>query len=337
MAFKTSTRVQSEASDKPKVNWDELNSYVVETAGLQERETLVGVVAGLVDVGIQAQEDAAMPFVGSEEDEAAEIEKNPSTYFKDEYDPVQKKTVRMKCWPQKPVQCVAVAIDFPDIVVDKGQFFGESNPQPLRLWLGGQFYTENTGTVVARPTPLKEVNLEKDRSKKGVWSFSPLHLFYKMAKDAKLIKPGEAFKPQDIDQLLGKAFQFEAQVHFKEHKGKEYYTEYVKYVGALGRGQSAPESENLFMVQFDDENDPEALKQVRSHVINTMKKALNLDTSIVRKELDLEPNGLTVAGYKAAEAPEAPKEEPKVKKTAEKPKKAVAPPPAEDDDGDAPF
>lgn len=337
MAFKTSTRVQTSGTEHPQVQWDELNKHVVEAAGLQERETLVGVVSGIVDLGIQAQEDAAMEFKGSEEDEAAEIEKNPNTYFKDDYDYVQKKTVRMKCWPQKPVQCVAVAVDFPDIEVDKGQFFGTPNPQPLRLWLGGQFYMESTGTVVARPTPLKEVNLEKDRSKKAMWSFSPLHLFYKMAKDSKLIKPGEVFKPQDIDQLLGKAFQFEAQVYFKEHKGKEYYTEYVKYVGALGRGQAAPESDNLFIVQFDEENDPDALKQVRSHVINTMKKALNLDTSVIRKELDLEENGLTVAGYKAAETPSTPKAEPKVKKTAEKPKKAAPPPADWDDDGDLPF
>jgi hypothetical protein len=67
----------------------ESNKFVIEEAGLQERETLVGVVAGIVDVGIQPQEDAEMPFVGSDEDEAEEIERNPRTYFKDEFDPWQ--------------------------------------------------------------------------------------------------------------------------------------------------------------------------------------------------------------------------------------------------------
>lgn len=333
MAFKTVAVGQSSGGDRPQVDWNEVNSYVVEAAGLQERETLIGVVAGVVDLGIQIQEDAEVAFVGTEEDELAEIEKNPNTYFKDGFDPQSKKTTRMKCWPQKPIQSVAVAVDFPDIEIDKGKFFGTSNPQPLRLWMGGQFYMESTGLVIARPTPLKVVNLEKDRSKKAVWSFSPLHLFYKMAKDAKLIKPGESFLPNNIDQLVGKAFQFEAQVHFKEHKGKEYYTEYVKYVGALGRGQVAPESENSFIVQFDEPNDPEALKQLRSHVINTIKLAQNLNGSVLQKELELDDNAVNSQPQK---------EEPKVVKTeakptkAEKPKK-VAPPPTDDDDDDAPF
>lgn len=335
MAFKTTTVSQSSGTDRPKYDWDQINTYTVETANLQERETLVGVVCGIVDLGIQSQEDAEVEFKGSAEDEEAEIEKNPNTYFKDGFDYQTKKSTRMKCWPRKATQSVAVAVDFPDIVIDKGQFFGESNPQPLRLWMGEQFYMESTGTVIARPTPLKVVNLEKDRSKKAVWSFSPLHLFYKMAKDAKLIKPGEVFVPNNIDQLLGKAFQFEAQVHFKEHKGKEYYTEYIKYVGALGRGQAAPETENAFVIQLDEKNDLGALKQLRSHVINTIKRAQNLNGSILQQELELEDNEGIVAV--------AAKEDPKVVKTEAKPSKVekpkkFTPPPVDDDDTDSlPF
>lgn len=286
MAFDTYGTASSNSSKKSDVDFEAMNQYVVETAGLQERETLVGVVAGLVDLGTQKMPDAENVFKGTPEDEEAEIAKFPNTYFKDGFDPDTRKPARLKCYPQKPVQAVAVAVDFPDIIIDRGQFFGNSNPQPLRLWLGGNFYMENLKQmVIARPTPLKVVNIDKAAAKPK-WSFSPLHLFHKMAVAAKLIKPGEVFLPNNIDQLIGKAFQFEAQVFFKESKGKQYFTEYIKFVSGLGRGQVTPETENQFMIQFNKPNKPEDLKQLRNHVINTIKNAENYEGSLIQKQLE---------------------------------------------------
>lgn len=330
MAFKTYGTTQSN-QDRKEVDFDAMNTYVVETADLKERTVLVGVVAGIVDLGIQDQEDAEVEFKGTEEDEAAEIEKNPNTYFKDGFDPVTKKSVRLKCWPQKAQQSVAIAVDFPDVIVDKGQFFGESRPLPLRLWLGGSFYTENSGMIVARPTPLRVVNLEKDRNKKPVWSFAKNHLFYKMALAAKLVEDGKPFLPNDIDQLIGKSFQFEAQVYFKESKGKQYYTENVKFQGALSRGQKAAEIDTTFIVQFDDENDPEALKQLRGHVINTIKRAKNLKGSAIQKQLNLQADS-----GEAPEQDDEPQEKQRVE-TPAKPKAQKVTPPPDDDDDDVPF
>lgn len=270
-------------SSKSNVNFDELNNYVVETAGLQDRETLVGYVSMIVDLGTQNQPDAEVVFTGNENDEKEEFAKNPNTYFKDGFDQQSKKQVRFKCWPQKPVQCVAVAIDFPDIMIDKGQFFGNSDPKPLRLWLGGQFYNTTLGKmVVARPTPLK-VN-----KKLGDWGFDQKHLFYKMAVADKMIKPGEVFAPKDIDKLLGKAFQFTTQVFFKEGKdGKSYYTEYVNFVGALGRGQAAPEIKTTpLLIQMNKSNDERAVKEVRAHVLNTCSLASNWTGSVLQKQVD---------------------------------------------------
>lgn len=281
MSFETYGVDQKESSRSNNVDFDAINKYVVETAGLQERETIAGVVSGIIDLGTQEQPDAEMVFIGDEEDEKKAIAEFPSTYFKDGFDPETKKPVRLKCWPQKPIQCVAVAVDIPDILVDKGQFFGESKPLPLRLYLGGQFYIEGSGMVVQRPTPLK-VN-----KKLGDWSLDQKHLFYKMAVAAKIIKAGEVFKPSRISELLGQAFQFEAQVFFKESKGKSYYTEYIKYVSGLGRGQSVPELPNKpIMIQFNKENDLEAIKELRAHVVNTIKKASNYEGSAIQKQIE---------------------------------------------------
>lgn len=300
------TTSSSSSTTKKEVDYDAMNKYVVETANLESPETLVGVVAGIVDLGEQNQPDAEHVFKGDADDEAAEIAKNPGTYFKDGLDPETKKPARLKCYAQKPQQCVAFAVDFPEIMIDKGQFFGESNPQPLRLWLGGSFYTEGKGMIIGRPTPLKVVNIDRNTGGKR-WSFSPLHLCYKMAIGAKLIKPGESFLPNNIDQLIGKAFQFQVQIYMKESKGKEYYTENIKFVSGLGRGQVAPEVSNTFLVQFNQNNKPEDLKQLRNHVINTIKMANNYGTSKIKVQLEQNSSGNDEASPKVQTAP-APKQ-----------------------------
>lgn len=287
MAFDAYGATQKESTGSSKeVDFDALNRSVVEQCKLQEREVIVGYVAQIVDLGTQDLPDAENVFTGTPEQEAAEIAKYPDTYFKDGIDPETRKPARLKCYPQKPQQCVAFAIDFPDIIVDKGVFFGESKPLPLRLWMGGQFYMEGTGMVMQRPTPLRVVNLDKSRATKK-WSMAQNSMPYKMAVAAKIIKPGEEFKPQRIDELLGKAFQFEAQVFFKESKGKEYYTEYVKFVGALGRNNKEPEKLTTpYLVQFNSENSAEAIKELRAHIINTIKRASNYEGSKIKAQIE---------------------------------------------------
>lgn len=323
------------SSDKKKsdVDWNKLNEMVVETAGLQERETLVGYVSAIVDLGIQKIADAE--YFSDVEDEEDYIDDNPGTYFKDGIDPETKKPCRLKCVPQRDNQAVAIAIDFPDIMIDKGQFFGESNPKPLRLWMGNQFYLQSAGLmVVGRPTVLKVTNLDKTRKTKK-WSFAQNHIFYKMAVAAKLIKAGECFLPQDIDKLLGEAFQFSAQVYFKENKGTQYYTEYVNFVGALGRGQKAPELvTEPVLIQFNAKNKPEHLKEIRSHVVNTMRMATNFEGSPIQSQLEALYNS-SGSNETEEEAPEPKKEE---KKPVKATKKVAEPPPEEDEfDDDIPF
>lgn len=288
MAFDSYSSNQNTGSNKEStVDWEALNTYVVETAGLQQRETLVGYIAGIVDLGTQEQEDAEHVFNGDAEKEAEEIKAFPNTYFKDGKDE-KGNNVRLKCFPQKPVQCVSIAVDFPDIMLNKGKFFGDENAEekPLRLWLGGQFYMKDKGMVVGRPIPLRESNIA-EKGSKAVWSFAPNHSLYKMALGAKIVQQGEPFKPRDIDKLLGQSLQFEAQVFFKESKGKKYYTEYVKYVSGLGRKQDPLELVTTpFLIQFNCKNNEEALKEVRSHVINTMRLANNFAGSQVEKQLN---------------------------------------------------
>lgn len=313
MAFDVEVTKNEGSSNKSTVDWAAMNQYVVDTCKLQKPKTIVGVVAGIVDLGKQEQPDAEYPFVGSAGDEAAAIAEKPDTYFKDGIDQTTKKKVRLKCWPVKPVQCVAVAVDFPRITLDKGQFFGDDSGEqkPLRMWLGDTFWIDGVGSIVARPTPLKKTNLEKDRNKTAKWSLSQLHLFYKMAVAAEMIEPGDVFEPTRIDELIGKAFQFQVQIYMREGKdGKEYMTEKIKFVGGLGDGQTVPDNPNEpFMIMFNRVNSEAALKNLRVHVINTIKRAENYNGSAIQNQLG-----------EAAQAKQEPKQE-------DKPEPVRTPPP----------
>jgi hypothetical protein len=287
MAFKVVGTQSSGGSTDSSVDFDAINRYRVEAAGLQERETVPGYVAVIVDLGIQKQQDAEVEFVGTVEEEEAIMAEMPDTYFKDGKNPDTKADVRLKCWPQKPQQCVVFGIDFPDIIVDMAKAHGkESNPLPLRLYTGGQFYIPTQGMVVARPTPLRVVNLDKSRKTKK-WSLAQNNMLHKMAVAAKLIKPDEVFLPQRIDELLGKAFQFDAQVYMKKSGSKEYFTEYLKFSAALGRGQNIADLETTpVVVEFDEENSDESIEHLRSHVINTIKQAENYKGSAIQKQIE---------------------------------------------------
>lgn len=335
MSFDVYGSGQSSGTKKSEIDFEGLNKYTVEAAGLETEEVLVGIVSGLIDLGTQEQEDGSVVFTGDEDDEAEEIKKFPSTWFEDGPDPNNpKKTVRLKKWKQKAIQHVTFAVDFPDILLEKGKFFGDEDaePRPLRMFLGGQFFVQGKGMIVGRMLPLKEKT-----NAKGAWSFDKKHTIYSMASGAKLIDASkdEVFKPSMIDKLLGQALSFKVQVYFRERAGKSYYTESIKYVSGLGRGQKAPDYDfEPFIIQFNQENDETALKELRSHIKTTIKQASNFEGSKIQQQFD--------ALFQKNEEPEseeskeeAPKETPKPKAKAV-PKKVNKP--VEDDlSDDIPF
>lgn len=330
MAFNT-YGVSENSGKKSDFDFDAFNRDIVTQADLKERAVLTGVVSAIIDLGTQNRADAELEFKGDEEAERLEIAKNPNTYFKDGKND-KGDNVRLKCYPQKPIQCVVFAVDFPDVIVDKAKHFGESDPLPLRLYLGGQFYQQNVGMVVQRPTEMKVVKTDKG------WSFDKKHLCHKMAVASKLIEPDGVFLPQDIDKLLGKSFQFEAQVFMKKSKDKEYYTEYVKFMGALPRGGKPAELPyEPSLVQFTTDNKESDIKDLRAHVVNTIKRANNYEDSKIKSQIEQwrgNASGSTTEGSNTqGSATPAPAEK-------QAPKAAVKgnePPPSDTFEDDIPF
>lgn len=328
MAF--DSYASSKTEKKLEVDYEALNKHIIEAAQLEKQETVVGYISSIIDLGEQEQEDAEFEFDGDASAEAEEIKVHPNTYFKDGRNELTGKAVRLKCFPQKPIQSVAISVDFPDILIDKGQFYGESNPLPLRMYLGGEFFIKDVGKIVGRPTPLK-INKSMVINGKNVWSFDKKHLLHKMAVAAKIIDSNEPFLPQRIDELLGKPLQFACQIYMKETKGKKYLTETIKFVGGLGRGQSAPAIvKTPFLIQFNQENKDEDLKEIRWHVINTIRRAGNFEGSPIQAQL----TKLGMLQAKTEQQDDAPKQE---ETKAEVPSEAVQVNNTPVDDDNSPF
>ena len=269
-------------SDRPNVDWEAMNKAIVKEANLEQPETLVGIIAGIYDVGVQPQPDAQYEWKGTPEEEAAEIAKDSNVYFEDLKDYNDGgKVKRYKRHPVKAAQSVVFAIDLPDVIVDKGIWFGKSDPKPLRLLLGGEFTPKGGSTIAARPIAL---NKHKSPKTNDQWSLPFNNIAYKMAVAAKLVNRGEGFVPERLDELLGKAMQFKCQIYLNDGK---YYTEKCSFAASLSRGQVVAEYDTslLHIVQFDADNSEDALKQLRASVKNTMRNAKDFEGSKIQAQI----------------------------------------------------
>ena len=311
MAFKTSAvSTTSTNTDRPQVDFDALNEFVVEQVGCQQPETLNGVLTGIIDLGNQKLPDAEDDVESG--DESLTVEELTDKYSDDiesgkiskfdivkDWSTLPPKEVIKKFVPQKDRQCISYCVDFPDVMLDKGKFFGEnSEPKPLRLYFGGQYYnTFSKKMMVQNLLPLKITNIAKDPQNSKVWSLSPKSQLHKMAVAAKLINTGDAFLPDNIDELLGKTLQFKVQIGFNEKGDKKYYFEKLSFLGAIQRKDKPFEDVPVFLIQMDEENDPEALKGLRKHLINTMEMSTNFEGSALQKHLsEVRPNSFKDSG-----------------------------------------
>lgn len=285
--FNVVQNTQSESSSNTKtVDWDALNKHVIDAAGTQdESKAEIGIITGVIDLGLQVQEDAKMEWKGDAVSEEEELEKNPAQYF--ETLPNDKGVpTRYKRWAVKPCQQVALTVDFPSIMVNKGQFFGDENSQelPLRMLLNGEFYIKDVGKVVGKPYNLKEVKQDD-----GSWAFKSNTQLHKLAAATSSLNAQGHFKPNMIGDLIGKAALFDVQVFLNKVGDKSYFNEKIKLNGKIPSmmAKMVPEIDPslLYGVNFVGEQDDSVVKQLRVSVINTMKQAQNFKGSDIENAL----------------------------------------------------
>jgi hypothetical protein len=338
MAFKATGSTQTSGGDRKQVDYNAMNLEVVEAAGTQNKtRSIPGVISGIYDLGEQALDDAAIPVTDPEW-----LKRNPSFDGSDaakeaiiaaarqsnarfeEFDGVE-------CfrYEQKPVQQVAVTVDFAQIMVDKGKHYGESKPLPLRLLLNREF-----NKVVSHPYNIREMNHNQGKPGKAVWAFAKNNGLHKLAEAVGILDEQGLFKKERIDELLGKVAQFQVRVYMKENKGKSFYTEEVRLAGIVPEGVPHPVLPDDVVLasvgMWDEGNDKDAVLQARASIKNTQRKALNFVDP--ETGADSPVKALIGEGYN----PDAPKEDeaPKAKPQGITPK---APEPDADFEDDIPF
>lgn len=271
------------------VNFDELNKYVVDTVNCKNKpESVVGIITGVIDLGLQKQPDAKMLWTGDAASEAAELEKNPSQYFETLPDDKGVPT-RYKRWSVKAQRCVALTFDVPSKMVNRGKFFDENGvgeELPFRGLLNNEFGMKGVGKVVGKPYSLKE-----QRNDDGTWSLKNNTILHKLAQATDSLDAQGNFKPAYLGNLIGKAAMFNVHVFLNEHGGKQYLNEKMSFGGPIPQividmgGVPKLDDKFLYMVNFKGEQDLEALKNLRQSVINTMKQAEDFEGSDVQRAL----------------------------------------------------
>ena len=266
---------RSEASGpRREIDFDALNEHMVTQFGPKERR-MVGVISGIYDLGIQERD----PY------EVEWNEKDSTRPGATEYIEDGKRMLRITA---RPTPGIAITVDFPQIIVDKGQFYeGKSDPKPLRLLLNGEFSRESTTQpgkkelCVNRPLWVQE---SKD-DVTGKWAIAKTNKIHKLASYCDVLDSEGRFHARDIGKLLGKAAQFKVHVFIREGK---WLNERIEAEGGVMEGVPIPEIDPSLLhgMAMFGRIDPEAVRAARRSILNSCKRALNYDESDLKKFLE---------------------------------------------------
>lgn len=294
MSFELDTTgaTQQSSGGGKDIDFDGMNAHVIEVVGTQSKaKTVVGFVSGMYDLGMQPRPDFEKIHDPSKQEEVEAVAKGEATLeTKDFYDEGKlNKNVVVFSKPRTPAKAFALSVDFPQFQCDKGQFFGESKPLPLRLLMGGTWTVNNPDKegkkmpIINSPFYLAE-NTNNDA---GIWAISNRTTLHKMAEAADILNDQGLLVKEDVSKLLGKALMFKVRVYQKENKGKQYYTEEIKFVSEVPEGLPIPEFDESLIhgVNMNRANVPEYLQQTRAVVKNTMRLSLDWDSSVVKGEI----------------------------------------------------
>lgn len=274
--------------ERKSVDWAARSAYIIEKVDAEQPETVVGTISGLIDLGIQKREPAQY-LAADNEDEEVEIEKYKSYGVDIWYQTVDKLydngkmnyNVRAKFVPQKDIHSVTLTIDFPDIMLDQGQFFGqERGEEPYRMLLNDEFFV-NGQIIVSRPLT---IGMRKNDKTNNQWSIPFTNTLYKMAVAAGIVNQGEPFTNDRITELVGQSYQFEIRAYMNGN----FFNEKCKYVGKVGRGQTVKvlDEKYQYVIQFNRENDLEVVNTLRTSIKNSIRNANDYEGSLLQGQMD---------------------------------------------------
>lgn len=303
MTFKPSVpqsnNTTNENTNTSTVDYEALQNHIIEKAGTQDKHrTITGYIGAYYSLGKQEQspyeaiyEESAKDFANMKKfvDEGKATVKKGNINI----DGTWHNDVMVYSKPRPPREAIALGIYFPQIIVDKAQFFeeGASDPRPLMLVMGGETFVKRlddsgrSEKVIQYPTFIQETT----NNPSGTWGLGQTTTLHKIGAALGLLNEHNLLKIERLGELLGKPLQFRMRVWNKPNKsGGTWYTEEVKYVSEVPEGLNPPEFDESYIhgINFDKPNDPDTVKNLRVEVVNTIKRAVNYEGSIIQKEIE---------------------------------------------------
>lgn len=313
------TRPESTGSSS-NVDWDALNDYTYEmvtNGGRSEKQSLIGRITKLYELGEQERDDQVLKydakvkgehawrFEASEEKGKEGEQKDPTARI--EVRKIKGKDEECLVYSQKPVRQMTMAIDFPEKMLDLGQFWGNDDgvEKPLREHIGGQWFRKledgSRVDVVGRPINLVHTNVNRQvKDAEPLYAFGKTSLVFKLANACDVLDETGNFKVQHINKLLGKFCMFEVNTYWNTWKradgteGRKLVTTILPTGRLSERDEAFVESDLLPRMDEDDlgglvfkkPNRERDLKEVKALVKRTMGLALDYEGSKLQKELD---------------------------------------------------
>ena len=273
-SFAPSTQSSNSTGGGTQVDWTAYNEHVAEA--VQEAlgcdqgtpAAAIGIISGCVDYGKHQDPERVEPM-----DEGDASAKKWKT------DMVAKGKAENRDGvfhhQAAPCQEVGFYVDFLSVIVDKGQFFGETNPAPYRVLLGGVFQGE----------PAQKTKVQGYPNDKNVWVFGDKNRATKLSKAAKLKDLKDGFAQNRLLELIGCSVTFNVEVFIND---KGFLQEKISNPSPVMAGIPIPgyDEDMLFYVGMNEDNEDSYVKVLTKPVKEYCKAALDFEGSKLSGQLE---------------------------------------------------
>jgi hypothetical protein len=318
--FVVDTPVQEQRPQQQResnVDWEAVNNYQAEVLGIG-KQMLMGRIVQLYDLGIQERQEQVILWDASgQKDHGWRLEVwEDSGTQKDASARLEQRKYKGKmeeCLVFQPqdVAQMAIAVDFPEKMLNLSQFFnpeGEQSEKPFRDIIGqngfGGFRVIDgkRTNLIAKPFNLIETNVNRAKKDAPVHkAFAKNSMIHDLADYCGVLVGDDNFHIADISTLLGKVCMFEVEVKWNTWKDKTSGEERRKLETDIRpASRMSPRDEAYFNsdikpnldedvlggLLFSGGNRERDLKEVRAIVLNTMQLAKTWEDSKLKVELD---------------------------------------------------
>lgn len=276
------------------VDWKALSDHQLEVIGTETKSRIFR-ISGLVDLGEQERKPFEEPYDEGKKEhiEALSPEDNRGAKLVIGKHPKTGAQCEMISIPQRPAQQVAIVLDYPELMINYGKFFGKEDEfKPYREVYGGTFFlTGEKLSILGRGISL---NCMADDKAPSGYAYSKLNMISKFATAIGKNPTGTLDQDFDLAELIGGVGVITTGMKVTQKGDKTFTNFWAKDPSPKHEMIPVPEiNVPTFGISFQGGNDPEMLKQLNAPTKNTIKRALNYEGSAIQKELEALEGGNT--------------------------------------------